>query len=740
MVPARLQPGCQLPLETGKWNPELEPHSKCPRCGKDLLDPALVEQLKQEVLSEQEEEMEEEEHLPVSAEQPKPGGAKACTVWGILLLVFVLVFGALLLTEIEKTPLAITVVNATTCLFTAAAGVALLRCKPAERERVGRPKLVVREQRWLPVVGSILAILGLALLFASFALSSAPPAPLGEVALPSVLGLFFVGLSVWMLLARKNRTLRIYDSYLEYTTSFGRTRDIPLSQIVSVRVTANRSMLVPVLLLFAAGCLIPLSLYLFTDLKMTHAIYLTAVSTLPLVLYCIVFAPVLLVGELTAQATKEWNSMHVRFPITLVLILGLLISAQVYYFWESRMLSVVDFGRFFLLDLVVTMTLILLFLIMLYWTRTPKRLRKGDFGAMILSLIMLGFVMTYGGSLAISGPAEHYPAEVVERQEPASEEDEEEAWKLTVRLDDGKTAVLNVSQRLYQLEEAGADLVVCQKKNHQKQVQTMLTKVQTYSRIPLLLTCDEEGGRVSRLMETIGTTKVGPMLDYCDKGIPKATENAAVIGRDLKNCGFNLDLAPVADVWSNPANTVIGDRAYSKDFAQAAKLVAGAVEGFHQSGVGCTLKHFPGHGDTAADTHYGSATVTKTLEELRRKELRPFQAGIEAGARLVTEVLREEMGFQGVVMTDGLRMKAMTDHYSSGEIAVKALSAGVDLLLCPEDPEAATTALVEAVQQGTISQERLDESVLRVLTLKEKLGLLGEVSESEPPEKVPAAA
>lgn len=297
---------------------------------------------------------------------------------------------------------------------------------------------------------------------------------------------------------------------------------------------------------------------------------------------------------------------------------------------------------------------------------------------------------------------------------------------------------------------------------NQKQVQTMLTKVQTYSRIPLLLTCDEEGGRVSRLMETIGTTKVGPMLDYCDKGIPKATENAAVIGRDLKNCGFNLDLAPVADVWSNPANTVIGDRAYSKDFAQAAKLVAGAVEGFHQSGVGCTLKHFPGHGDTAADTHYGSATVTKTLEELRRKELRPFQAGIEAGAdavmighlnlpqvdeepapfshRLVTEVLREEMGFQGVVMTDGLRMKAMTDHYSSGEIAVKALSAGVDLLLCPEDPEAATTALVEAVQQGTISQERLDESVLRVLTLKEKLGLLGEVSESEPPEKVPAAA
>ena len=296
---------------------------------------------------------------------------------------------------------------------------------------------------------------------------------------------------------------------------------------------------------------------------------------------------------------------------------------------------------------------------------------------------------------------------------------------------------------------------------NQKQVQTMLTKVQTYSRIPLLLTCDEEGGRVSRLMKTIGTTKVGPMLDYCDQGVLKATENAAVIGRDLKNCGFNLDLAPVADVWSNPANTVIGDRAYSKDFSQAAKLVAGAVKGFHQSGVGCTLKHFPGHGDTKEDTHYASATVTKPLEELRRKELRPFQAGIEAGAdvvmmghltlpqvdpepapfsyRLVTELLREEMDFQGVVMTDGLRMKAMTDHYSSGEIAVKALSAGVDLLLCPEDPKAAASALVEAVQQGRIAQERLDESVLRVLTLKEKLGLLGEVSESEAPENVPSA-
>ena len=224
-----------------------------------------------------------------------------------------------------------------------------------------------------------------------------------------------------------------------------------------------------------------------------------------------------------------------------------------------------------------------------------------------------------------------------------------------------------------------------------------------------------------------------------------AFENARTIAADLVSCGFNTDLAPVADVWSNPENTVIGDRAYSDDFQQAAGLVAAAVEGFHDGGVATALKHFPGHGDTSADSHEGAVYVERTLEELRQAELVPFQAGIDAGTDLVmvghlivsdiddqpapfsyaivTELLRQEMGFDGVVITDALQMKAMTDAYSSAEIALKAVKAGVDLLLCPEDLESAVDALTRAVEEGEITMARLYESVLRILTLKLERGL-----------------
>ncbi len=278
------------------------------------------------------------------------------------------------------------------------------------------------------------------------------------------------------------------------------------------------------------------------------------------------------------------------------------------------------------------------------------------------------------------------------------------------------------------------------------QTRTMLANAQSYSKIPLILTADEEGGRVNRLMNTIGTTYIGPMLGFKDQGPDKAAENARTIAADMRSFGFNMDLAPVADVWSNPSNTVIGDRAYSDDFEQAAALVSAAVGGFHEGGVACSLKHFPGHGDTSADSHYGSVYVYKTLDELRSAELVPFQAGIDAGAdavmmghliiadvddqpalfsyEIVTELLREELGFDGVVITDSLKMQAMTDHYGSGDIAVRAVQAGVDLLLCPQDLDEAVTALTQAVEDGTITTQRLDESVLRILRLKLDRGMI----------------
>ena len=313
----------------------------------------------------------------------------------------------------------------------------------------------------------------------------------------------------------------------------------------------------------------------------------------------------------------------------------------------------------------------------------------------------------------------------------------------------GSSPVLSADSALEQaLEQWPVGGFLLDKKNmtDRRQLTELLTGVQTMTQIPLILTCDEEGGRVNRLMSTVGTTWVGPMLDYQDQGTETAFANARTIAADLLSCGFNLDLAPVADVWSNPENTVIGDRAYSTDFAQAAELVAAAVEGFHAGGAACALKHFPGHGNTSADSHYGAVYVERTLAELWENELLPFQAGIDAGAdlvmvghlivpdldsapapfsyRIVTELLREEMGFTGVVITDGLQMQAMTDHYTSAEIALNAVQAGVDLLLCPSDLESAVAALEQAVETGELSPQRLDESVQRILELKLRQGLL----------------
>lgn len=308
------------------------------------------------------------------------------------------------------------------------------------------------------------------------------------------------------------------------------------------------------------------------------------------------------------------------------------------------------------------------------------------------------------------------------------------------------TAAGDTTKKALQAMPVGGILYSKPNLRSKEQVKTMLQNTQSYSAIPLMFTCDEEGGRVNRLMSTLNTTMIGPMLDYKDQGVGIAYKNACTIASDMSALGFNADMAPVADVWSNPENTVIGDRAYSDDFQQAAVLVASAVEGFHAGGVATALKHFPGHGDTSEDTHYGAVFITKTLEEIREKELLPFQAGIQADSdmvmighlilsdiddqpapfshKIVTELLRQELGFDGVIITDGLQMKAMTDFYSDGEIACSAVKAGVDMLLCPANPEEAAAALEDAVINGDLTESRIEESVLRILKMKKERGMI----------------
>lgn len=271
------------------------------------------------------------------------------------------------------------------------------------------------------------------------------------------------------------------------------------------------------------------------------------------------------------------------------------------------------------------------------------------------------------------------------------------------------------------------------------------------SRIPLLIGVDEEGGTVSRLgiNENMGVTKFPPMEEIGIGGTEEdAYEIGRTLGRQLRELGFNLDFAPVADIRSNPQNTVIGNRAFSSDPNKAAELVTACVKGFSLEDLISCVKHFPGHGDTMQDSHDEYASTDKTLDQLRQAEFLPFISGIKAGVpmvmvghiaapavtgdklpaslshMIVSEILRKELKFQGVIVTDAMDMGAITAAYSPGQAAVMALQAGCDLILMPQDLEQAVSSVREAVDSGTLTIQRIDESVIRILELKSSYGLL----------------
>ncbi len=265
--------------------------------------------------------------------------------------------------------------------------------------------------------------------------------------------------------------------------------------------------------------------------------------------------------------------------------------------------------------------------------------------------------------------------------------------------------------------------------------------LRTLSGAPLLYV-DEEGGRVARLANNpaFGLPKYENMTVFHS---PREVRAAAyTIGSYLSRYGFDVDFAPVADVNTNPENVVIGTRAFSDNPKVAAKMVKAYVKGLKKAGVQSCLKHFPGHGDTQADTHFGYAVSQKNWEEMASCEMLPFKAGIAAGAPLVmtahisapavtgTEIpstlspiilrdkLRGELGFKGVIVTDAMEMGAITRQFSADEACVLALQAGVDLLLCVKDYPKCFEAVLAAVADGRLSEERIDESVRRLLILR----------------------
>lgn len=312
--------------------------------------------------------------------------------------------------------------------------------------------------------------------------------------------------------------------------------------------------------------------------------------------------------------------------------------------------------------------------------------------------------------------------------------------------EDGVTVAGDATRQALENYPVGGIVYFAKNLESQDQVKEMIDNSQKDSSIGLFVATDEEGGVVNRLMDTVGTAYIGSMYYYKDDGDETAYENAYTIANDMSALGFNLDFAPVADVWSNPDNTVIGERAYSDDYAQAAELVGNAVKGFNDGGVMCTLKHFPGHGDTAEDSHYSSAYVHRTKEEIMADEMQPFRSGIEAGAEFVmvghlivpdidevpatlsykiaTGILRDELKFEGVAITDSFEMESIADNYSVDDAVVMSVKAGMDMILQPKDMASAVNSIEQAVADGELSEDRIDESVRRILTLKESRGLL----------------
>lgn len=265
--------------------------------------------------------------------------------------------------------------------------------------------------------------------------------------------------------------------------------------------------------------------------------------------------------------------------------------------------------------------------------------------------------------------------------------------------------------------------------------------------IPLLISTDQEGGSLVFRLVAPATAMPGNMALGAGRSAEDAHRSAEVIGTELAVVGINQDLAPVADVNVNPANPVIGIRSVGEDPDLVSELVAAQVNGYHDGGVASVAKHFPGHGDTSTDSHFGLPEVTHTREELEEIDLPPFEAAIDAGVDsimtahvvlrsvdpsgvpatmsepILTGLLREELGYDGLIITDALDMGGATATFPHDVAPVQALKAGADQLLLPPEFDVAYNAVLDAFRSGEISMKRLDESVYRILRLKMKRGL-----------------
>lgn len=280
------------------------------------------------------------------------------------------------------------------------------------------------------------------------------------------------------------------------------------------------------------------------------------------------------------------------------------------------------------------------------------------------------------------------------------------------------------------------------------QTKKLLDDIKSSSDIPMFVSSDQEGGRVQRLDERVGFDSIPPMGEVGATGdVEKAFLLGKKIGNELNSIGVNMDMAPVLDIFSNPENRVIADRSFGTDSETVKKMSFSLADGLQSEGVIPVGKHFPGHGDTVKDSHVDLPIVEKSIDELKQMELLPF---IEAVRRklpgimvghlavpkitnnnepaslskvMISDLLREDIGYSGLVMPDSLKMRALTNYFTSEEIYLRCILAGNDIMLMPQNVTDAFNTIYRGVNDGTIPIEKINSSVYKILSTKFDFGM-----------------
>ncbi len=379
--------------------------------------------------------------------------------------------------------------------------------------------------------------------------------------------------------------------------------------------------------------------------------------------------------------------------------------------------------------------------------------------AIVAVIIAVGAVIIY--KMQDDSVNDEVPEVVVEPEPELSEEEklsqqiDEEISEMTLREKIGQMITIAYRQEEYTDEldnilkevEPGGFILFSENISTYDGTTSYIKKIRENEKIPMFISIDQEGGRVQRIknLPDANVLEIPTMYSLGQTGDTELSYNVgSVLAQEIKAFGINMDFAPSLDVFSNPNNTVIGDRAFGSDAQTVINMALPFAKAMSENGVIPVYKHFPGHGDTEADSHVELPVVNKTKEELYERELLTFKAAVEADAQMimiahialpnitgsyipaslskdiVDGILRKELGFNGVVITDAIEMKALADNYSLEEICSNAINAGVDIILMPPDPITAVDTIEQLVQNGEITQERIDESVKRILTMKHK--------------------